>query len=162
MSQNIIITTDEKHVLSLIDEARRGKTVRMIGLGHSMLPLLRSGRDYIDLIAVNDDTVLRKNDVILYMSHNGNFVLHRIYTVTEEGYFTNGDGNLSLEPLLTRDRIYLKAVGFIRNGKYIPTESIGYKLYSRIWTRLLPIRKHIFRWLHRLNRLLKLLKLKGA
>ena len=96
MSQNIIITTDEKHVLSLIDEATR-QNRKNDWPGHSMLPL-RSGRDYIDLIAVNDDTVLRKNDVILYMSHNGNFVLHRIYTVTEEGYFTNGDGNLSLEP----------------------------------------------------------------
>ncbi|NLL39362.1 MAG: hypothetical protein GX254_07245 [Clostridiales bacterium] len=162
MSQKIVITTDEKHVWSLINEARRGNTVRMIGIGNSMLPLLKSGRDFIDLIAVNEDTPLDINDVILYKSHQGDYVLHRIYAVSKEGYYPNGDGNLGLEPLLTRDRIYLKAIGFIRDGKYISTNSKGYRIYSCIWTRLLPIRKYIFRWYSRLKKLLVIFKLKGA
>lgn len=150
MSQNIIFTTDEDHIWSLINEARRGSTVRMIGIGNSMLPLLKSERDYIDLIAVDMDTPLYKNDVIFYKSHQDVFVLHRIYSVTSEGYYPNGDGNLKLEPLLTRDRIFLKAVGFIRKGKYISTASISYRLYTFIWTKLLPIRGFILLWYRRL------------
>lgn len=144
------ITTDEKHILNLIDIARQGKTVRMIGIGSSMRPLLKDGRDFVDLIAVEDNTILKKNDVIFYKSHEDQYVLHRIYTVTGEGYYPNGDGNLCLEPLLPRDNIYLKAIGFLRNGRYISVQSKLYRLYSSLWTSLRPIRGSLLIWYERI------------
>jgi hypothetical protein len=146
MKKNIIITTKEEHIWQLIEKARQGNTVRVLGIGNSMRPLLKGGRDYIDLIAVNQDTQLEKNDVIFYKSHNDHYVLHRIYSVSEEGYYLIGDGNLKIEPLLRRESIYLKAVGFVRKGKYISIESKWYQCYVRIWTRLLPIRANLLRW----------------
>lgn len=146
MKHNTIITTEEKYILELIEKARRGETVRVLGVGNSMRPFLESGRDYIDLIVVKEDTRLNKNDVIFYKSHEDKYVLHRIISVSEEGYYPNGDGNLSIEPLLEREKIYLKAIGFVRKGKYISINSKGYQGYVRIWTRLLPFRVHLLRW----------------
>jgi hypothetical protein len=150
----MFISTDEEDIFQLIEKARRGDTVRMIGIGASMRPLLKDGRDFIDLVAVRDDTIIKKNDVVFYKSHEGLYVLHRILSVTSEGYYPNGDGNLLLEPLLKRENIYLMAVGFIRKGRYIPTGALMYRLYSAVWTLLRPMRGFIFRWYGRFRRLL--------
>lgn len=154
----MIITTDENHIWELIEKARLGNTVKMIGIGKSMSPLLIDSRDYIYLIAVNNDTRLNKNDIIFYKSHEDKYVLHRIYSISEAGYYPNGDGNLSLEPLLQRDRIYLKAVGFERKGRYIPVESKWYQCYVRVWTKLLPIRGHLLRCCRGLCKVISIVK----
>jgi hypothetical protein len=158
MKPNIIITTNEKYIWELITKARQGKIVRMIGMGKSMRPLLEGGRDYIDLVAVDKDTQLKKNDIIFYKSYEDKFVLHRIFSVSEEGYYPNGDGNLNLEPLLKKERIYLKAVGFVRKGKYVSTDSKGYQLYVKIWTELKPRRSYLLRWHNRLCKMISTLK----
>jgi hypothetical protein len=154
----MIITTNEEHIRELIEKARRGNTVRMIGIGRSMSPLVKDGRDYIDLGAVDEATSIIKHDVVFYKSHENKYVLHRIYSISNEGYYPNGDGNLCLEPLLQRDRIYLKAVGFVRKGKYISTGSIPYRLYSYVWTKLLPVRPHLLRWYNRACKVGRILK----
>ncbi len=156
--KNKIITDDEEHILGLIEKARRGETVRMIGIGRSMRPLLEDRRDYIDLIAVKDDTEIKKNDVIFYKSLDGLYVLHRIISVAENGYFPNGDANLCLEPLLDRKNIYLKAIGFIRKGKYISICSIRYRLYSGIWTGLFSHRAFLLRWDGRIRKIRSLVR----
>ncbi len=158
MDYNMIITTDEEHIFDLIDRARQGNIVRIIGLGNSMRPFLKDGRDFIDLIAVTQDTELKKNDVIFYKSHAGIYVLHRIYSVSDEGYFPNGDGNLCLEPLLKRENIYLKATGYVRKGKYVSIDSVWYQCYFRIWTKLFPIRTFLLRWYSRFCRVTSMLK----
>lgn len=157
MKQKIIITTNEQYIWRLIDKARQGNTVRVLGWGDSMRPLLESGRDYIDLAAVGDDTLLKKYDVVFYQSHENKYVLHRIYSISEAGYYLNGDGNLRIEPVLNRDRIYLKAVGFVRKGKYLPVESYRYKCYVHLWTKLLPFRAFMLRWYQRLYKLFSVL-----
>jgi len=158
MKNNIIVLTDEKHIWGLLGKAQQGSTVRMLGMGNSMRPLLESGRDYIDLTVVKHDTQLKKNDIVFYKSHEDKYVLHRIYTVSEEGYYPNGDGNLSIEPLLKRERIYLKAVGFVRKGKYISINSKGYRCYVTIWTKLLPFRVHLLRWHNQFCKVISILK----
>lgn len=158
----MIVTTDEKNIFELIDDARAGNTVRMIGIGTSMRPLLEDGRDFIYLIAVDGDTELKKNDVIFYKSHEGLYVLHRIITISDKGYYPNGDGNICLEPLLKRENIYLKATGFVRKGRYVSTDSILYRLYSTLWTRFRPFRQFSLRWYGRFCRVISALKLSAV
>ena len=155
----MFVTTSENHIWELIEKARQGNTVRMLGIGSSMSPLLKDGRDFIDLVAVNNDTPLNKNDVIFYKSHENKYVLHRIYSTSNEGYFPNGDGNLCIEPLLKRERVYLKAIGFVRKGNYISIDSIRYRFYVILWTKLLPIRAFLLRWYNRFSKVLRILKM---
>jgi hypothetical protein len=158
MKHNIIVTTNENDIWKLIEHARLGTTVRLLGIGSSMCPLLESGRDYIDLIAVNHDTKLYKNDIVFYKANDNQYVTHRIYSISEKGYHMLGDGNLCIEPLINKAHIYLKAVGFVRKGKYIPVEAKRYLIYVFLWTKLYPIRIHLLRLYHRYGKLTSVLK----
>lgn len=149
MKHNLIITANEYDIWRLIEKARRGDIVRLLGVGSSMRPFLEGGRDYIDMISVKPDTALCKNDVVFYKTPDNQFVTHRIYTATEDGYSMLGDGNLSIEPSISREHIYLKAIGFVRKGKYISIDSTGYQRYVRLWRKLYPIRIHLLRLHHR-------------
>lgn len=158
----MIVTTDENHILSLITEARQGKTVRMLGIGKSMTPLLKDGRDFIDLIAVDNETALNKYDVVFYKSHKGEYVLHRIYSISKAGYYPNGDGNRTLEPLLQREKIYLKAIGFIRKGRYVSVQSLWYRCYVKIWANSLPTRGLLLRCYHWICRVRDIMQRKSS
>jgi hypothetical protein len=152
-----IILTDERHIWELIEQARQGSTVRMLGLGGSMRPFLKDGRDFIDLVAVKENTELRKADVIFYKSHEGRYVAHRIARVSRNGYVPNGDWNLTLEPSLKREGIYLKASGFVRKGKYVAADSIKYRCYAKLWLGLFPVRPFLLRWYGRGLKLCKVI-----
>jgi hypothetical protein len=158
MKHNIIVTTNENDIWKSIEKVRMGTAVRLLGIGRSMCPLLEGGRDYIDLIAVNHDTKLCKNDVVFYKSHDNQYVTHRIYSISEKGYYMMGDGNLSIEPLINRDNIYMKAIGFVRKGKYISIEALRYQIYVFLWMKLYPIRIHLLRLYHRYCKVISVLK----
>ena len=152
MKHHVIVTTDEYDICKLIERACDGSIVRVLGIGSSMRPLLEGGRDYIDLIAVNRDTSLCVNDVVFYTSHDQQYVTHRIYSASDQGYHMLGDGNLSVEPMIGRERILLKAIGFVRKGRYISIDSKGYQRYVTLWRRLYPVRIHLLRLYQRVNK----------
>jgi hypothetical protein len=158
MKNNVIITTNEYDIWKLIEIARGGNIVKVLGIGDSMQPLLEGGRDYIVMVAVDQDIKLCKNDIVFYKSHDNQYVTHRIYSVTEKGFYLIGDGNLSVEPLINRDHIYLKAIGFVRKGKYITVTSKGYQVYVLLWMKLYPIRIHLLRFYHRFCKVISILK----
>ena len=139
------VVIDEVHIQQLIERARQGEKVVMIGLGNSMRPLLKDGRDFIELEYIQDGVMLKKYDIIFYKSYTGTYVLHRIFKVTQEGCIMNGDGNLLVEPVVERKDIYLKAVGIWRNGRHIKMNARGYRAYSILWMKSLPIRGYLFR-----------------
>lgn len=136
----------------LIEQAQKGETVRILGLGISMRPLLRNGKDYIDLIAVTDDTPLKKGDVVLYLS-DGIYVLHRIFQISKKGYAMLGDGNLLVESPLPRDAIFLKATGYLRKGKYLKADALPLKIYGWLWMKLRILRPFIWKILYHIHKL---------
>lgn len=126
--------TEQEKVEQLIRLANEGKIVRILGIGDSMSPLLHSGRDYIYLRTLRDGENYQKGDVVLYLT-DGIYVVHRIVDIVPEGYIMLGDGNqIKEEPILDKD-IFLKAEGFLRNGRYISAMHPGYRLYA--WWRQL-------------------------
>lgn len=110
--------------------------------GTSMWPLLHQYRD--NIIVVKNTQRLKKYDVALYVTDYGKYIMHRVIEVHEDHYIITGDNLLERE-YVTDDMICGKLVGFFKNGKrYIDCENSKlYKIYSKIWVALRPIRPAI-------------------
>lgn len=148
------MTTENEKVEKLIEAAKKGKTVRILGIGRSMQPLLHGGRDYIYLRAPKENEPYQKGDVVLYQS-KGRYVIHRIIQIVPKGYVMLGDGNQEPEPPTAPEEIYLKAEGFLRNGKYISVKQTGYRLYTSLWITFLAIRPFVRKCKWKLNKVFR-------
>ena len=107
-----------------------------------MLPLLHGGKDSITLKKPTE--ALKKYDVPLYRRGDGSFVLHRIIGIGKEGYVMCGDHQTIKEYPVKQEDIIAVMVSLERKGKHIDCNAFGYKLYSRVWTFLLPLRPIFF------------------
>lgn len=108
-------------------------------MGTSMEPLIHHQRD--NIIVVKNKGRLKKYDVPVYISPQGKYIMHRVVKVCDDHYVIVGD-NLLRKEYVTDDMICGVLVGFYKNGKrYIDCQnSVLYKIYSRIWVALLPVR----------------------
>ena len=101
---------------------RDGRLVYRIK-GVSMNPMLRQNRDLV--IIEPAPSALRKYDVALYR-RGDSYVLHRVIGVTERVPDSDVIGVLT---------------GFQRSGVSHDVAEPGYRLYSRLWTAIYPLRK---------------------
>jgi hypothetical protein len=115
-----------------------GQTVRFSPMGTSMLPMLRQEIDSVVLSPVPEK--LKKYDLPFYRRDDGHFVLHRIVKAGET-YTCIGDHQLIYEHGVRRDQMIALATGLYRKGKYYSLDSFGYKLYSRLWHWMRPLRR---------------------
>ena len=108
-------------------------------VGTSMNPLIHHQKD--NIIVVKNKERLKKYDVPVYQDKSGKYIMHRIVEVHPDHYIIIGD-NLMAKEYVTDDMIVGKLVGFYKNGKhYIDCENNKlYKLYSRVWVALYPVR----------------------
>lgn len=111
--------------------------------GTSMEPLIHHQRD--NIIVIKNKERLKKYDVPVYLNSNGDYVMHRVVKVCDDHYVIVGD-NLLQREYVTDDMICGVLVGFYKDGKkYIDCQSSRlYKLYSRLWVALLPVRPAMF------------------
>lgn len=110
--------------------------------GTSMLPLIREKRDYV--ILAQPPEKLKPKDIILYRRDNGQYVLHRILKIQEDGYVLCGDNQAWMEYGIRDDQV-IGLVRYIgRKGKKLPKQSFCLRLYEAIWC-FLPFRKVYFR-----------------
>lgn len=125
-------------VIRLIDE---GHTVTLPLRGFSMRPFLEDGRDKALLAAVDN---LMVNDVVLAEVTRQRYVLHRVVDINGQKVTLRGDGNLGTEECTVSD-IKAKACGFYRKGNNTldSVNSRKWKIYTALWTRLLPIRRYL-------------------
>ncbi len=131
-----------KEIYPIIKEKiDNGGTVQLPITGISMRPLLIWGRDTVTIVKCEN---AKKGDIIFYLRDNGQFVLHRIVGTDENGYILCGDNQWYLERGI-EDRHIIAVVNLItRKGKIIDVEkNIPYKIYSKVWMGLLPVRKYI-------------------
>jgi hypothetical protein len=116
-------------------------TGRYTGLtmGTSMKPLIHHQKD--NIIVVKNKGRLKKYDVPVYVTPKGKYIMHRVIKVCDDHYVIVGD-NLLTKEYVTDDMICGVLVGFYKNGKhYVDCQnSVLYKIYSRVWVALLPIR----------------------
>lgn len=125
-------------VVALLEE---GHTVTLRLKGFSMRPFLEDNRDKALL---SKPTTIQKGDAVLAEIAKGHFVLHRIIRIEGDEITLRGDGNLGTEHCRRSD-IRAFALGFYRKGrkKLDKTNSLKWKVYSFLWTRLFPLRRYL-------------------
>ncbi len=108
--------------------------------GVSMLPLLRQGKDFYTVVKKGNKRC-RKYDVVLYRRPPNHYVLHRIVEVRDSDYVILGDNCIRKEYGITDDDILAVMTSFTRRGKEHSVHEMPYRIYSRVWYAIYPIRK---------------------
>lgn len=106
--------------------------------GISMLPLLRERRDLI-IISRRSDARLKKYDTVLFRRDNGDYVLHRIIKVQENGYIICGDNLEQMEPV-REEQVLGVLTEIVRDGKKIQVTDASYLFYVHFWWDAYPVR----------------------
>ena len=130
-------------VVSMLEE---GHTVTLPLRGFSMRPFLEDGRD---------KALLRKperinvGDAVLAEIAPKHYVLHRIVDIQGDKVTLRGDGNINVERCRLSN-VKATAVGFYRKGrkKLDSTSGRKWRIYSWVWTRLLPLRRYLLFAMH--------------
>ena len=105
--------------------------------GFSMMPMLRQHRDLVVISQISEP--LKKYDVVLF-KRNGKYILHRIIDVKKDSYNTAGDHNWWKEYNVTDDEIIGVLSAYVKDGKEIPVNDAGYRMYVHLWCDLYPVR----------------------
>lgn len=105
--------------------------------GVSMLPLLRQGKDRVELGPLPQK--LKKYDLPVYQMPSGKYLMHRILKVTPTHYICLGDNTLEFETIYPEQMIGV-VTAIERNGKRIEVSHPLYRLYCLIWGHTRPLR----------------------
>ena len=120
-----------EELMPLIRESlAAGRSVRFSPRGVSMLPMLRQGRDTVRISPAPER--LRKYDIPLYQRKNGQYVLHRVVKAGQT-YTCAGDNQFVLEHGIAHDQVIGVVTAFCRDGREIPVDALGYRIYCRFW-----------------------------
>lgn len=130
----------------LEEQLAQGKRASFIVTGTSMTPWIINRRDSVELVSA-DKKHLKKGDIILFCPFSGKYVLHRITDVKPCGYITTGDGNCHRDGLVLPENVVAKVVTIHRKGRTIQCSSLWWKIISRIWMALFPLRKMLLKLL---------------
>lgn len=131
----------------------QGKTVQINPQGYSMYPMFIPGRDAAILQGVKLPE-LKRGDVALYRRGDGILVLHRIYKITQDGFYMVGDNQCTVEGPLRPDQFYGRLIAFVRKGKEISVKHPVYRAAAGLWLFLFPIRPLFFSLSRTIRRLL--------
>lgn len=123
--------------------------------GISMLPLIRQGKDLFTVVKRGSERP-KKYDVILYKRED-DYVLHRVVEVREKDYVVLGDNCIRKEIVVDQDILGVMAK-VNRGGKMIKVSDPMYRLYSKLWVAMYPIRRIMFDLKGKLKKALRLLK----
>lgn len=109
--------------------------------GTSMLPLLKEGKDLVEIEA-SVQKRLKKGDVVLYRKNDGTLVLHRIIKAENDNLFTVlGDHQFKNAEQVNKNQIIAVARGFFINGRYVDEKTRWYRIYKKIWLSSLTVRR---------------------
>ena len=141
-------------LLALIRERlAAGQTVRYLPFrGVSMMPMLRQGKDTVEIAPLPEK--LQKYDLPVYQYPSGKVVMHRIVDVKDDYYVCLGDNTYTYERI-TPDMLIGKVTAFKRGEKRIEMTDPAYRLYSRIWVAIYPIRKAWRAFVRRVKNILR-------
>lgn len=118
-----------------------GKSVKFTVVGNSMYPVFRNGVETVTLVKAKK---VSKYDVIFYRRDNGEYVLHRIVGKGKDGWKLCGDNQLLVEYPVKEENIIGVMTDFLRNGKIVSKNKLWYRVYSYLWTNLIPLRPAMF------------------
>ena len=129
--------------IEIIEEVlSSGGEFRMVPKGTSMLPLIVQGRDSV-VLKRKPVSEIQKHDIIFYRRDNGQFILHRILKICNDGtYILCGDNQTNLEKEIRPDQV----IGYIseikKQDKRLSASTLSYRLYMLFWMWM-PYRKTV-------------------
>ena len=119
-----------------------------------MRPFIENGRDQVELVPPQKPQI---GQVVFAEVAPKIYALHRIIGIDGNVITMRGDGNrLSQTESFTADKIIGTASAFIRKGKRIETDSRQWRVYSRIWEFLKPIRRVLLAIYSRTSKIINL------
>ncbi len=125
--------------------------------GTSMLPLIKQNRDSV-VLKRNTKMPAKKHDIAFYRRQNGQFVLHRVMNIEDDGTYTMcGDNQTKLEYGIKREQIIGYVSAIHRKGKPLKMENDGYLFYVSLWSKM-PIRKFVFFFRRVKNKIVRITK----
>lgn len=97
------------------EEMQRGKVGRIVGIGNSMTPILKS-RQPVIVFPITKQTKFEKDDIV-FCKVRGNYYLHKICSIrTVDGdkeQFLIGNNHGHMNGWINRDKIYGKVTHII-------------------------------------------------
>ncbi len=151
------MTQEEKSIQlceKLLPLLKEGKEVEIHPSGTSMFPLINPPSDSVVLRAIGD-TPIKTGDILLYQRESGLLVLHRLCRIKQDGYYFTGDNQTEVEGPLQASQLLAIVTCICRNGHTFRVTHPVYKICSRIWLFLRPVRPFISRPLGMLWRRLR-------
>jgi len=118
--------------------------------GESMMPMMRGGRDVVELGPL-DGGDIRRGTVVL-CRYRGRHILHRIVKVEEDRLTLMGDGNLQPEKVAAADVVAVMRSLHRPSGRVITASSRSWKVCSAVWLALRPARRYILGAMRRITK----------
>ena len=132
-----VVDTGE-YVSMLRELTEEGKEVSMLVSGSSMSPFLAHARDTVCF--KKPDRELRRGDIVFYQRLSGQYVMHHICRVKEDGYYIVGDAQTEIEGPVLGSQIFAIITKVKRKGKWIGPGDFWWDFFERVWIRMIPIR----------------------
>ena len=120
-----------------------GKEVSLRIAGDSMSPFLCHERDFINF--KKPDRELKRGDMVFFQRKSGQYIMHRIWKVTPEGYYIVGDAQSWIEGPIELEQIFGLITKVNRKGHWIGPENFWWWFFENIWIRLVPVRGMILK-----------------
>ena len=114
--------------------------------GNSMWPFLAHGRDQVTLHALGDRPV-KTGDILLFCPEEERYLLHRVLHTRGGVFRTAGDSNCFFDGTFSVNCVIGRVTAFSRKGRPVSCEGIAYRLCSRVWMWLFPVRRPLLRLL---------------
>lgn len=110
--------------------------------GLSMRPLFKTSRDMVIIKKPTSD--FKKYDVVLYTGAGNKYTMHRIIGFKGDTLLIRGDNTYEKE-YVPRENVIGILTEFNRKGKHHTVEEFSFKLYSRFWNFIYPVRYVLYR-----------------
>lgn len=135
---NVTIDTHE-YVSNVKQLVALGHELVITVAGWSMEPFLRNDQDRV--LIKKPQVPPRNGDIVFYQRETGQFVLHRIYKKKSDGYYLMGDRQLDIEGPIAETAIFAIVAEVERDGRWISTEALSWKMACALWRMFYPVRK---------------------
>ena len=130
---------DTQEYVSILKElVEEGNQVSLLISGSSMAPFLIHHRDAVYF--KKTDRALKEGDIVFYRRANGQYVMHRIRRIRQDGYYLIGDAQTQTEGPLKREQIFGLITAVKRKDKLIRPGDFWWEFFARVWLRIIPLR----------------------
>lgn len=149
MNSNVV-RMENRHLFPIIlDTIARGHTASLTARGYSMRPFIEHNRDTLVFGSLRQP--VRVGDVVLAELSTGDYVCHRVWAICGDVITLRGDGNWPGTETCTLSDLRASLIAVERKGvTYNLATSCVWRIYSSLWTRLLPIRRYLLALYRRL------------